>query len=76
MLKIFTPLSVSHHVCANEGIMKCVFCALHLVPVIHSLPPEGTPGRVALPVGREMLWEVVRMCSVLDPSQELELLYY
>lgn len=64
MLKIFTPLSVSHHVCANEGIMKYVFCASYLVPLIHSLPPEGTLGRVAQPVVREMLQEVIRMCTV------------
>lgn len=64
MLKIFTPLSVSHHVCANEWIMKYVFCVSHLVPLIPSLPPEKTPGRLSLPAGREMLREVVRMCTV------------
>lgn len=50
--------------CANEGIMKYVFCALHLVPLIPSLPPEGTLGRVALPAGREMLRGVAGMRAV------------
>lgn len=44
--------------------MKYVFCALHLVPLICSLPPEGTLGRVALSAGREMLRKVFGMCTV------------
>lgn len=77
MLKIFTPLSVSHHVCTNEWIMKYVSCVLHLVLLIHFVPPEGTPEEAGLAHRqRSVVRSFKKVHCVLGPYRELEVPCY